>query len=95
MSTPLGGCAPTLLSPLFRRDSAEQPVAPYFDTQADCRKLLVAVATGGFEVLVNYALNSFGLTNQFLQFPRVRQQTRGNFSLQYLQRILIVGGEES
>jgi hypothetical protein len=34
-------------------------------------------------VLVNYALNLFDLTNQFLRFPRVRQQTRGNFSLQY------------
>jgi hypothetical protein len=38
----------------------------------------------GFEVLVNYALNSIELTNQLLRFPRVRQQTRGNFSCQYL-----------
>jgi hypothetical protein len=45
---------------------------------------LVAVATGGFEVLVNGALNSVELTNQFLRFPRVRQQTRGNFSFEYL-----------
>jgi hypothetical protein len=52
--------------------------------EADCRKFLVAVATGGFEVLVNYALHSIELTNQFLRFPRVRQQTRGNFSFQYL-----------
>jgi len=76
---PIGGCAPTVSSPLFRRDWAEQPVAPYFDTDADCQKLLVAIATGGFEVLVNYALHSIGLTNQFLRFPRVRQQPRGNF----------------
>jgi len=81
---PIGGCAPTLSLPLFRRDWAEQPVAPYFDTQADCRKLLVAVATGGFEVLVNHALYSIELTNQLLLFPRVRQQTRGNFSFQHL-----------
>ena len=44
---------------------------------------LVAIATGGFEVLVNHALYSIELTNQFLRFPRVRQQTRGNFSFQY------------
>jgi hypothetical protein len=29
---PIGGCAPTHSSPLFRRDWAEQPLAPYFDT---------------------------------------------------------------
>jgi hypothetical protein len=34
----------------------------------------------GFEVLVNYALDPIKLTNQFLRFPLVRQQTRGNFS---------------
>ncbi|MGH6811390.1 MAG: hypothetical protein ACREDM_03295 [Methylocella sp.] len=51
---------------------------------AACRKFLAAVATGGFEVLENYALNSIELTKQFLRFPRVRQQTRGNFSFQYL-----------
>ena len=79
---PIGGCAPTLSSPLSRRDWAEQLVAPYFDTDADYRKL-VALATGGFEVLVNHALYSIELTNQFLRFPRVRQQTRGNFSFQY------------
>ena len=50
--------------------------------EADCRKLLVAVATAGFEVLVNHALNSIEITNPFLRFPRVRQQTRGNFSFQ-------------
>jgi hypothetical protein len=30
---PIGGCAPTLSLPLFRRDRAEQQVAPYFDTR--------------------------------------------------------------
>ncbi|MGA9728160.1 MAG: hypothetical protein WBQ84_12155, partial [Methylocella sp.] len=69
---PTGGCAPALSSPQFRRDWAEQPVATYFDTDADCRKLLVAIATGGFEVLVNHALYSIQLTNKFLRFPRVR-----------------------
>jgi hypothetical protein len=81
---PIGGCAPAVSLPLFRRDWAEQPVAPYFDTRSGLPEFLVAVATGGFEVLVNYALNSIELTNQFLRFPRVRQQTRGNFSCQYL-----------
>jgi hypothetical protein len=38
----------------------------------------------GFEVLVNRALDEIELTNPFLRFPRVRQQTRGNFSFQYL-----------
>jgi hypothetical protein len=55
---PIGGCAPILSLPLFTRDWAEQPVAPYFDEQVDRVKFLVAVATGGFEVLVNHALNS-------------------------------------
>lgn len=54
--------------------------------------LPVGIAPSGFEVLVNYALNSIELTNQFLLFPRVRQQTRGNISFQCLQLIFVVGG---
>src|ERR1700730_278769 len=46
----------------------------------------------GIEVLVSYALNPIELTNRFLRFPRVRQQTRGNFSFQNLLRIFIIGG---
>jgi hypothetical protein len=48
-----------------------------------CRKL-VAASRHDFEVLVNYAFNPIELTNHFLRFPRVRQQTRGNFLFQYL-----------
>ena len=44
------------------------------------------------EVLVNFAFNSIELTNQFLLFPRVRQQTRGNISFQCLQLIFVIGG---
>jgi hypothetical protein len=54
--------------------------------EAACRKFLVAVSALGFEVLVNYALNSIELTNPFLRFPRVRQQARGNFSFQWGSR---------
>jgi hypothetical protein len=69
---PVGGCAPTLSLPLFRREWAEQPVARYFDTRSGLPET-PGVATGGAEVLVYYALNSIELTNQFLRFPRVRQ----------------------
>jgi hypothetical protein len=62
----------------------EQPVAFNFDTRSGLPETPVGIAPSGFEVLVNYALNSIELTNQFLRFPRVRQQTRGNFSFQYL-----------
>src|ERR1700730_12975838 len=44
--------------------------------EAACRKLLAAVATGGAEVLVCYALNSIELTNQFLRFPRPEPKGR-------------------
>jgi hypothetical protein len=74
---PIGGCAPTLSLPLIGRDWAEKPVAPYCDTRSG---LPWPPSRHGFEVLVNYALNVIELTNRFLRFPRVRQQTRGNFS---------------
>ena len=37
--------------------------------EAACRKLLAAVATGGFEVLVNYALNLIELRINFSGSP--------------------------
>jgi hypothetical protein len=55
-------------------------------------RLVVVPPRRGIEVLVSYALNPIELTNQFLRFPRVRQQTRGNFSFQNLLRIFIIGG---
>jgi len=53
---PLGGCAPALLSPLCRRGWENSQSQIISIREAACRKLLVAVATGGFEVLVNCAL---------------------------------------
>jgi hypothetical protein len=64
---------------------SEHKAAPYFDARSGVQETRVAVATCDFEVLVKYALTSFELTCQFHRFPRVRQQTRGNFSFEYLE----------
>jgi hypothetical protein len=45
---------------------------------------------GDFGVLARYALDWVALTNQFVNFPRVRQQMRGNIYLESCLKTLSV-----
>jgi hypothetical protein len=81
---PLGGCAPAISPPLIRARLGRTASRTLFRHAKRLAGNSGPASPSGFEVLVDYALNSIELTNPFLRFPRVRQQTRGNFLFQYL-----------